>query len=192
MKTNEINLFEIFLIVLVIINLLCFSIFIQILQDFLRVPVSNISCVPNLTPNVTKKPVLTPRPPINYIESEVKSVNLTDRFGILELSCETGNLRMIVDVSQAISILNALNNITSSRPNTHDLVSNIINSTSLQVAYVTIDKLVNNTYYGTIYLTDNSNFLRIDSRPSDAIAIALRTGSKIYINRGLCRPPVHF
>ncbi len=191
MKTNEINLFEIFLIVLVIINLLCFSVFLQILQGLLTVPVSNISCVPNLTLNVTKRSVPAPRPPINYIESEVKSVNLTDRLGILELSCETGNLRMIVDISQAISILNALNNITSSRPNTHDLISNIISFTSLQVEYVTIDKLVNNTYYGTIYLADNSNLLKIDSRPSDAIAIALRTGSKIYINRELCEPPVY-
>ena len=84
------------------------------------------------------------------------------------------------------SITNVLHKKKISRPMTHDLLFDILNKCSVNVAKVVIDRVVDNTFYSVICLNKNSDdspkdFILVDSRTSDAIAIALRSMSPIYV-----------
>lgn len=69
------------------------------------------------------------------------------------------------------------------RPLTHDLLVNILNEFSYQVESILINDLKENIYYAIIKLVSGDKSVEIDSRPSDAIAIALRTKSPIYVKK---------
>ncbi|HNR86794.1 MAG TPA: bifunctional nuclease family protein [Spirochaetota bacterium] len=69
------------------------------------------------------------------------------------------------------------------RPLTHDLMANLLRELSFEVESVVIDDLKNNIYYASIHLVSGARSLEIDSRPSDAIALALRTKSPIYVKK---------
>jgi bifunctional DNase/RNase len=74
----------------------------------------------------------------------------------------------------------ALDGILPTRPMTHDLLKSMIAHLGLRVQKVIITEIKNNTYYALIYLESGGSLLSIDSRPSDAIALALRTHVPIY------------
>jgi bifunctional DNase/RNase len=67
------------------------------------------------------------------------------------------------------------------RPLTHDLMRNILEQLGVRVVKVVIHDLIDSTYYATIYLEHEGKSHEIDSRPSDALALALRTNAPIYI-----------
>ncbi len=92
-------------------------------------------------------------------------------------------LPICVDTSAAFSIRKAIENIDFPRPLTHDLLINILEKLDVTVEKVTIDAMINNIYLATIVLRDNrtGQVFYIDSRPSDATAIAVRVGAPIYI-----------
>ena len=68
------------------------------------------------------------------------------------------------------------------RPMTHDLIADIFNTTGIKIDKVVINDLKDNTYYATIHMKSNAKIHLIDARPSDSIALAVRTGSPIYID----------
>jgi uncharacterized protein len=74
----------------------------------------------------------------------------------------------------------ALEGIQPTRPMTHDLIKNTLEHLGLRVQKVIITEVKNNTYYALIYVESRGSLLSIDSRPSDAIALALRTHVSIY------------
>ena len=87
-----------------------------------------------------------------------------------------------IGILEAASIANALQKFTFDRPMTHDLFKNLIETLKITVSNVEIYDLKENTYYAKInFLSEESSF-SLDSRPSDAIAIALRFGALIYVN----------
>ncbi len=69
------------------------------------------------------------------------------------------------------------------RPLTHDLIANILKELEWKVESIVVDDLKNNIFYAKIRLLSGNTSIEIDSRPSDAIALALRTGSPIYVRR---------
>lgn len=71
------------------------------------------------------------------------------------------------------------------RPMTHDLIVLILGQLGAQVEQVVISDVRDNTYYAHLYLRDGDRSAVIDCRPSDAIAVALRTRAPIYIDHGL-------
>ena len=83
------------------------------------------------------------------------------------------------DVALAISL--ALESETPDRPFTHDLMKNILERLSTRVERVTIDDLWQETFYARITLDHKGEYLDIDARPSDAIALALRYKAPIYV-----------
>ncbi|MCW1296232.1 MAG: bifunctional nuclease family protein [Candidatus Parvarchaeota archaeon] len=121
-------------------------------------------------------------PPENYLPANVSEV---DSSGKLTLKTEIGSFSFYVTPDQAYSISKALRNEVSERPLTHDLFKQILFKKNIEFIAATIDKEEANTIFATIYLRDGLTLLQIDSRPSDAIAIALRTNSKIYIAKEL-------
>jgi len=96
---------------------------------------------------------------------------------------ETGKrkLPIIIGALEAQAISLALENIKTPRPLTIDLLSNILKETNINVKEVTISNLEKGVFFATILLGKNGEEITIDSRVSDAIALALRTKSPIYI-----------
>lgn len=86
-----------------------------------------------------------------------------------------------IGIFEASAILSQLEKINTARPMTHDLIKNIILQLGSKVVNITVTELKDNTYYAVIELLINEKKLMIDSRPSDAIAIALRVGAPILV-----------
>lgn len=88
-----------------------------------------------------------------------------------------------IGLIEASSIATELEKIQLARPMTHDLIKNLLNELEVKVDKVEINDLADNTFYSTVYLCSSAGKnLSMDSRPSDAIAIALRTNAPIYVD----------
>jgi hypothetical protein len=83
---------------------------------------------------------------------------------------------------EADAITIELQNVEVSRPLTHDLLRSVIDQLNARVEHVTITDLRNDTFYAQIALNVDGRALPIDSRPSDAIALAVRTRVPIYVD----------
>ncbi len=83
---------------------------------------------------------------------------------------------------EASAIATQLEKVKLSRPMTHDLIKNILDTMGAKVIRVEVTDLRDNTFYALIHIELNGTHYTIDSRPSDAIALALRTGSPIFVN----------
>ncbi len=82
---------------------------------------------------------------------------------------------------EALSISMALEGDVPDRPMTHDLLKNVIERMGGTVERIIVDDLWQSTFYAKITISLNGQTMDIDSRPSDAIALALRTRSPIYV-----------
>ena len=82
---------------------------------------------------------------------------------------------------EADSIALALGKVATPRPLTHDLIRNFAEALRVKVTRIVITQILDNTYYALIYVTDGKRELPVDSRPSDAVAVALRTNAPIYV-----------
>ncbi len=91
------------------------------------------------------------------------------------------HLPIWIGLLEATSIATELEKIKFPRPMTHDLVKNLLDHLHVQVEKIEVCDLKENTYYALIYLKTELGVSPIDSRPSDAIAIALRTNAPIYV-----------
>ncbi len=87
-----------------------------------------------------------------------------------------------IGLFEASAIATELEKITFSRPMTHDLVTDILRIMEVEVTKIEINDLRNNTFFANIYLVKEGKNLVIDSRPSDAIAIALRANAPIFVD----------
>jgi hypothetical protein len=87
--------------------------------------------------------------------------------------------------AEAWSIAMQLSGVTSKRPLTYDLLKRVIEIAELRVERVEITDLREQTYYARIRLTDDDSMVEIDARPSDSIALALKTEARIFINEDL-------
>ena len=87
-----------------------------------------------------------------------------------------------VGLFEAQAILFALEGLVPPRPLTHDLLKVIIETMGIVVQSVVINMIQDNTYFAKIEIQGNGHFKEIDCRPSDAIALALRTSSPIYVS----------
>lgn len=97
---------------------------------------------------------------------------------------ENSNSRVLpiyVGMPEAVSISSALENKQSRRPQTHDLTMNIIDELGGKFERAIIDRVDGMNFYAKIVLNQDGDVFEIDSRPSDAIAIALRAEAPIYV-----------
>lgn len=86
-----------------------------------------------------------------------------------------------VGIFEANAIAIQMEKIATPRPMTHDLIKNIIDGMKARVNHIVVNDLKDNTFYAVISLTLNNHIVNIDSRPSDAIAVALRVNAPIYV-----------
>jgi bifunctional DNase/RNase len=100
---------------------------------------------------------------------------------LMDLSNRTG-LPIWIGPFEANAIAMKLKKIGSHRPMTHDLIHSILNTLESQVVKIIVNDLKENTYYALIHLMRQGEEIIIDSRPSDAIAIALAVDAPIFVS----------
>ena len=95
------------------------------------------------------------------------------------------NLPIWIGLLEATAMATEIEGIKMARPMTHDLLKNILGEVGCAVESVEITELKENTYYALVHINLGGRDLMIDSRPSDAIALALRTKSPIYVAKAV-------
>ena len=103
---------------------------------------------------------------------------------IVILKGSDGNtlLPIWVGVYEANAIALEIEKVATSRPMTHDLLRNILQGLGCSVRKVVVNQLKDDTFFAIIWLVQDGNLISVDSRPSDALALALRTDSPIYVD----------
>ncbi len=100
---------------------------------------------------------------------------------ILKDTDEKKVLPIWVGIFEANAIALEMEQVSTPRPMTHDLLKNIIEGFQAQVARIVVNDLKDNTFYAVITINLNGNEVLIDARPSDAIALALRVNAPIFV-----------
>ncbi|NQS90666.1 bifunctional nuclease family protein [Patescibacteria group bacterium] len=119
---------------------------------------------------------------------EIKVVNVAidvrSKMPVIILKEKKGEktLPIWIGLFEAQSIALALENVKPPRPLTHDLAKSLIEKLKGKVDRIVINDLKNNTFYARIMIKQDGENIQVDSRPSDAIALALRLKVPIYIN----------
>ena len=88
---------------------------------------------------------------------------------------------IVIGIFEATVIDRKVRNFKPPRPMTHDLLVNVIDSMGGKVQHVVVNKLEDNTFYAKLVVQRNGDTLEIDSRPSDAIAVASHTKVPIFV-----------
>ena len=110
------------------------------------------------------------------------SFDLVGKQPIVLLKTADGNryLPIWIGHPEAAAILMKLQGATAPRPLTHDLLVNILNELEVEVVRVTVTELRENTFHASITVQFNGSEIEIDSRSSDAIAVAVRAHAPIF------------
>lgn len=112
------------------------------------------------------------------------AIDVNSKMPVIVLRKKGGGKTFLIWIGlfEAQAIALALENVKPPRPLTHDLAKSLIEKLHGKVDKVVISDLVNNTFYSRILIRRNEEDVQIDSRPSDAIALALRLRVPIFIN----------
>ena len=100
---------------------------------------------------------------------------------ILKNDPEERTLPIWIGILEASAIAMELENVSFARPITHELLNSIMSLTKVEVLKVEVTDVRENVYYASIHLRSNGKKIIVDSRPSDAIAIALRAEAPIFV-----------
>jgi len=121
-----------------------------------------------------------------WLEMKVKGVAVDPMSNmpiiILRDEEEKRSLPIWVGVFEANAIALELEKVPIQRPQTHDLIKNLLEALDARVSKVVVNDLRENTFFALIHLTVGAAEVTVDSRPSDAIALALRVGAPIFVD----------
>ncbi len=120
-----------------------------------------------------------------WIQMNVNTILFDSRNSsyIVVLKDEAGSkiLPIWVGAAEGNSIALAISKVKPGRPMTHDLIASIFDRLEVEIARVVISDLIDNTFYASLYLLHDGKEFHIDSRPSDAIAVAVRIGAPVFV-----------
>jgi uncharacterized protein len=120
------------------------------------------------------------------VEMELVSVEAPERptrtpvVILREVAGQHRVLPIFIGVPEAQAIALTMQNIETPRPMTHDLMKNLLDEVGAQVERITVTELREGTFFAEIILSAQGEVRTVSSRPSDAIALAIRIGSPIY------------
>ena len=97
----------------------------------------------------------------------------------------TRRLPIVIGGFEAQAIAVALDNMKPSRPLTHDLMKTVCDTFALELQYIYISKLLDGVFYSNLVFTNSIETVEIDSRTSDALALAVRFECPIYVNENI-------
>lgn len=122
----------------------------------------------------------------NKIFVEVSSIRLEEETETPIMLLQKPNTNKVLPIwigtIEAVSIAYAQEGFVHPRPQTHDLLLNIIDSLNAKILEVSITDIHDKTYFAEIKLSTHEGELTLSSRPSDAIALALRSSAEIYVD----------
>lgn len=121
-----------------------------------------------------------------YTKVDVQ-VSAQENVGVVVLQGGCYQLTATTELSQIKSIINGQEGRISYRPMTHDLFNDALESLDVDVLMVKIVDMQNNTYFGRLILKQDERIVSLDSRPSDGIAVAVRTDAPVYIKDELLK-----
>lgn len=123
------------------------------------------------------------------IEMKVMGIALDTRSGspivVLHDLDNKKALPIWIGSAEASAIIRKIEKLSVARPMTHDLVVDVVDKTGFQIDRVEINDVEEETYFATIFLVKDDEVIEIDSRPSDAIAIAMRAEAPIYVTENV-------
>ena len=127
----------------------------------------------------------------NLMEVTISDVSITNvGFAIFLKPTESSSPRVVpifIGPLETYSISSALDGVIPPRPNTHDLIINMLNEMDARVLHVVINDIIGNIFYARIVIQSEDGVLELDSRPSDSVAIAIRSKCPIYVNEKVYR-----
>jgi bifunctional DNase/RNase len=106
---------------------------------------------------------------------------------ILQDKAETTILPIWIGIFEANAIALELEHIETPRPMTHDLIRSLLQHLDTGVERIVVTDLLDSTYYAEIHLRHNGQSVVVDSRPSDALAVAIRMGARIFVAEEVIR-----
>jgi len=92
-----------------------------------------------------------------------------------------------VGVFEASAIQMEIEKVSTPRPMTHDLIKNVLSGLDAHVHKVVVTELKDDTFYAVIWMERDGRIISVDSRPSDALALALRVDCPIYVDEGVLK-----
>lgn len=129
----------------------------------------------------------------NYIEMELREIQIVEDYArtqILVLGEKDGDrgFPIFIGLHEAVALDLAVRGEHPPRPLTHDLVLNVVDGLNAKISRVLVVKLERDTFYGALELqTAHGEVVRIDSRPSDAIVIAMKRQAPIFVEEKVLR-----
>ena len=123
------------------------------------------------------------------LEMTIESIRVSlmnyNRVVVLKEKDADRYLPIWIGAAEADAIAVRLQGVTVARPMTHDLITNLLHDMGAQVTRVLVCELSNDTFYARISLAADGRELEIDARPSDAIAVAVRSEVPIYVEEAV-------
>jgi bifunctional DNase/RNase len=123
----------------------------------------------------------------DYVPVKVRGVyfvsTITGPQAVVFISADSDKMVPIyIGLAEAISIDIALRNETTPRPMTHDLMKTVMDNFNIKIDRIIIDDLEEQVFYARLMLKDSGKEIEVDARPSDCIALAVRTNASIFID----------
>jgi len=116
---------------------------------------------------------------------EVEKLILIGDNTLIQLKNNCSELTFYISTWQASSIEEGSSDKIPFRPSTHDILVDVLEGYGIEPMLVKITKLSEGTYFAELTFKKGNHFLTLDIRPSDAMAIAVRTGTPMYVNESL-------
>jgi len=120
-----------------------------------------------------------------YVRMELDKIISTPDRNIVVLKGECTELNFYISLEQALAINEGLSDQVKFRPMTHDIIVDILEGFEIKPVMVKITTLSENTYFAELTLQEWNRLFILDIRPSDGVAIAVRTNIPIYVNEDL-------
>jgi bifunctional DNase/RNase len=116
-------------------------------------------------------------------------INETSDSQVIVLKEKGGHrcLPIIIGMFEALAINRRLNNVQIPRPLTHDLIENIIEKLGGKLERIVVNDLRDNTFYARLEIRKNGKVMEVDSRPSDALALSVRTRVPIFVEENVLK-----
>ena len=124
---------------------------------------------------------------VNLIETDMSKYVIADVIKVSDSTVIIGNncTAIVAETSQerADSIESGIEGVVNERPTTHDTFVAVLKSFNITLDSVNIERYDGKYYYADLILRSKDKILKLDTRPSDAVALAVRTNSTVYINK---------
>lgn len=120
------------------------------------------------------------------LEVTISDVSITNVGFAIFLKPQNSTAAKVVPIFigplETYSISSALDGVTPPRPNTHDLIINMLGELDMRVLHIVINDIIGHIFYARIVLQTEDGIVELDARPSDSIAVAIRAKCPIYMN----------